>query len=83
VLTPHFTNVARLHRCAASRIPARAARDIADIMGDPHLAATGHFKRRTHPTEGDWFAMKAPVRFGVALQPAKREPPLLGVGNAT
>ncbi len=81
-LTPHFTTAELLTRCAASRIPAQAVRDMADILDDPHLAATGFFEHRTHPTEGNWIAMKAPVKFGVSFQPAEGEPPLLGADNA-
>jgi crotonobetainyl-CoA:carnitine CoA-transferase CaiB-like acyl-CoA transferase len=39
-------------------------RDIADIRADPHLQAVNFFVRREHPTEGAYFDMKAPVRFG-------------------
>ncbi len=80
-LTPKFTTAYLLESCAQNRIPAQAVRDIADIMEDPHLKATGFFERRTHPTEGDWFSMKAPVKFGVAFKAADGEPPLLGADN--
>jgi crotonobetainyl-CoA:carnitine CoA-transferase CaiB-like acyl-CoA transferase len=81
-LTPNFTTAELLTRCANSRIPAQAVRDIADILEDPHLAATGFFERRVNPTEGSWIAMKAPVKFGVAFQSADGEPPPLGADNA-
>ena len=40
------------------------ARDLADIFNDPHLAVTGFFKSRTHPTEGAYWEMQPPIRFG-------------------
>lgn len=40
-LTPSFTTADLLSRCHAAQIPAQPVRDLADIMGDPHLAATG------------------------------------------
>ncbi len=45
-------------------IPCMPCRDVADIFEDPHLKATGFFKRREHPTEGGYFEMQPPVRFG-------------------
>ena len=77
-LTPGFTTAELVERCHKTQIPAQAVRDIADIMNDPHLHATGFFERRSHPSEGDWFAMKPPVKFGVTVPVANGEPPLLG-----
>jgi crotonobetainyl-CoA:carnitine CoA-transferase CaiB-like acyl-CoA transferase len=39
------------------------ARDLADVMDDPHLKATGFFERVEHPSEGGWIRMRHPVRF--------------------
>lgn len=80
-LTPNFTTAELLERCAENRVPAQAVRDMADIMEDPHLKATGFFEHRTHPTEGDWYSMKPPVKFGVTFKTADGEPPLLGADN--
>ena len=80
-MTPHFTTAELVARCHKAEVPAQAVRDIADIMSDPHLHATGFFERRTHPSEGEWFAMKPPVKFGVEVPVADGEPQLLGTGN--
>ncbi len=77
-LTPGFTTAELLARCHAAQIPAQPVRDLADIMTDPHLAATGFFRRQEHPSEGAYFAMDHPVRFSPALDSASRLAPLLG-----
>jgi crotonobetainyl-CoA:carnitine CoA-transferase CaiB-like acyl-CoA transferase len=63
-LTPKFTSAELLARCQAARIPAMIACDLADVMDDPHLKATGFFERVDHPSEGGWVRMRHPVRFG-------------------
>lgn len=62
-LTPARTTQAWLDALRAAQIPAMAVRDIADITDDPHLSATGFFRRRDHPTEGSVIDMRSPVRF--------------------
>jgi crotonobetainyl-CoA:carnitine CoA-transferase CaiB-like acyl-CoA transferase len=62
----------------AAQVPAMAVRDLGDIMHDPHLQATDFFRRRTHPTEGDYFATRPPVRFSAAPDIDVRHAPLLG-----
>ncbi len=77
-LTPAFTTAELIAKCHAAQIPAQPVRDIADIMNDPHLAATGFFSRQEHPSEGGYFAMEHPVRFAKPLESAKRHAPRLG-----
>jgi crotonobetainyl-CoA:carnitine CoA-transferase CaiB-like acyl-CoA transferase len=77
-LTPAFTTAELLAKCHAAQIPAQAVRDIADILDDPHLSATGFFRRRRHPTEGDYFEMAKPVRFSDGFLAETSHPPLLG-----
>ena len=74
-LTPHFTTAELVAKCHAAQIPAQPVRDIGDILHDPHLAATGFFQRRQHPTEGDYFQMRQPVRFGAAETGPLGHPP--------
>ena len=62
-LTPAFTTDELVAKCHAVDLPAQPVRDIADIMSDPHLRATGFFKRRRHPSEGNYFEMQPSVRF--------------------
>lgn len=63
-LTPNFTTDELLKLCHEAQIPAQRVRDIGDILNDPHLAATDFFHRRTHSSEGDYFEMRSPLRFG-------------------
>lgn len=77
-LTPQFTTAELLAKCHGAQIPAQAVRDLGDIMEDPHLAATGFFSRQRHPSEGAYFAMKHPVKFGMPLVSVGRSAPLLG-----
>ncbi|PZQ20858.1 MAG: carnitine dehydratase [Sphingopyxis macrogoltabida] len=62
--TPAKTNAEWLALFAANDIPAMAARDLQDILDDPHLAATGFFRRRDHPDIGAFHEMQPPVRYG-------------------
>ncbi|MEM7765867.1 MAG: CoA transferase [Pseudomonadota bacterium] len=48
---------------AEADIPAAPVNDFADLMDDPHLKASGFFKRREHPTEGAYWEPQPPVRF--------------------
>lgn len=64
--TPAKTSAEWLDIFAANDIPAMAARDLQDIRSDPHLAATGFFRRREHPDVGDFHEMQPPVKYGAA-----------------
>ena len=58
-------------------IPAARLASLDDLLTDPQLAATGFFKRATHPSEGDVMYTEAPVRFGGgAAAPARLQPRL-------
>ena len=81
-LTPRLTTAELLRRCHEQQLPAQAVSDLAEVIDDPHLAATGFFKRRIHPSEGPYFEQAAPVRFG-SFQPAEGlMPPQLGADGA-
>ena len=80
-LTPLSTTAELLEKCHAAQIPAQAVRDIDDILADPHLSATAFFKRRHHPTEGDYFEMARPVRFSDGALADTGYPPTLGEHN--
>ena len=81
-LTPRFTCAELEAMCADADIPARPARDIGDIRADPHLQATGFFTRREHPSEGAFFEMKHPVKFGAWAPRPRGFAPLLGEHDA-
>jgi crotonobetainyl-CoA:carnitine CoA-transferase CaiB-like acyl-CoA transferase len=77
-LTQNFTTAELLVLCHAAQLPAQAVRDISAIKNDPHLEATGFFKRRTHPTEGDYFEIQSPIRFDDYVRPVLDHAPKLG-----
>jgi crotonobetainyl-CoA:carnitine CoA-transferase CaiB-like acyl-CoA transferase len=76
-LTPARTSADWLQRLHAARLPAMPVCELADVIDDPHLAATDFFRRREHPTEGAFLDMAPPVRFGVGPFDS-RPAPLLG-----
>jgi crotonobetainyl-CoA:carnitine CoA-transferase CaiB-like acyl-CoA transferase len=77
-LTVQKTSEELTARFRAASIPAMPVRDVAQIRDDPHLEATGFFTRRAHPTEGMFFDMKAPVRFGAWRSPPPSPAPTIG-----
>ena len=76
-LTPQFTTADLQARCDAAQLPAQAVRDLSEVIADPHLNATGFFKRREHPSEGAYFEQAQPVRFGAGEETPARMPPRL------
>jgi formyl-CoA transferase len=52
-------------------IPAMPVRNLAELPGDPHLAATGFFQRIEHPSEGPIWTTRPPVRFSAT--PARHD----------
>ena len=77
-LTVNHTCAQLLAICRKLDLPARPARDIAEIREDPHLVATGFFTRREHPSEGTYLEMKQPVEFGQWPARPRGLPPGLG-----
>lgn len=77
-LTPARSTDHWVEALRAARIPAMAVRDLADVTDDPHLQAVGFFRRRTHPTEGDFLEMQPPVRYSDAPPGDLRFAPTLG-----
>ena len=58
-------------------IPSARMSSLDDIMADPQLAASGFFKRATHPSEGEILYTDLPVRFSdTAISPARLQPRL-------
>jgi len=76
-LTPAKTSDEWTELLNEVRIPCMPCRDVADIFEDPHLKATGFFKRREHPTEGGYIEMQPPVRFSARPDADIRPAPLL------
>ncbi|MEI9887572.1 MAG: CoA transferase [Rhizomicrobium sp.] len=77
-LTPARTTAEWCERLRAARIPAMAVRDLADMLDDPHLAATAFFRRRVHSTEGAYIEMQPAIRFSAGDILERREPPRVG-----
>jgi crotonobetainyl-CoA:carnitine CoA-transferase CaiB-like acyl-CoA transferase len=59
-------------------IPAARMSSLDDLFSDPQLAASGFFKRATHPSEGEILYTDLPVRFGGASSTSERLQPRLG-----
>jgi len=77
-LTPARTTEEWVSALRAARLPAMAVRDLAEVTEDPHLQAVGFFRRRSHPTEGDFLEMQPPIRYADAEPFDARYAPLLG-----
>ena len=63
--TPKRTTAEWMALMVEHDIPAMPVRDLQDILDDPHLKAVDFFQQRTHPTEGEYLKMRAPVTFSV------------------
>ncbi len=59
-------------------IPAGPVKTLREVIDDPHLDATGFFKRMTHATEGELVVPDVPVRFARTPASIDRLPPHLG-----
>ena len=59
-------------------IPAARMSSLDDVMTDPQLAASGFFKRATHPSEGEILYTDLPVRFSDTATSPERLQPRLG-----
>jgi crotonobetainyl-CoA:carnitine CoA-transferase CaiB-like acyl-CoA transferase len=51
---------------------------LADIVADPHLAATGFFKTVQHPSEGRLKSMAVPSEWSASAPQYRRHAPRLG-----
>ncbi len=62
-LTPARTTGEWLQLLRDNDFPVMEARDLDAITEEPHLAATGFFRTREHPSEGPFREMRPPVRY--------------------
>ena len=62
-ILPEKTTAEWLEILSVANVPAMRVNDIDDLFDDPHLQATGMFRQRTHPTEGEYIEVRPPVRF--------------------
>ena len=59
-------------------IPVQRMNSLADIVADPHLAATGFFGSVEHPTEGRLRSMAVPSEWSASPPQYRRHAPRLG-----
>jgi crotonobetainyl-CoA:carnitine CoA-transferase CaiB-like acyl-CoA transferase len=59
-------------------IPVQRMNTLADIVADPHLAATGYFRSVQHPTEGRIRSMAVPSEWSESAPEYRRDAPRLG-----
>jgi len=59
-------------------IPVQRMNSLADIVADPHLAATGYFSTIEHPTEGRLRSMAVPSEWSASPPRYRRHAPRLG-----
>ncbi len=76
--TPAKTTAEWLTIFKDANIPCMPARDIDEIMDDPHLAETGFFQKRDHPSEGPMFEMSDSSKFSDWHRPEQEGAPVLG-----
>jgi len=62
----------------AADIPVQRMNSLADIVADPHLAATGYFRSIEHPTEGRIKSMAVPSEWSESAPEYRRHAPRLG-----
>ncbi len=77
-LTVHKTAAELTDMLLANDFPVMPAHDLAEVVNDPHLVATGFFKERDHPTEGKFREMRPPVRYSAYPYPDLGFAPTLG-----
>jgi crotonobetainyl-CoA:carnitine CoA-transferase CaiB-like acyl-CoA transferase len=72
------TSAEWLDAFAAADIPATPLNTLDDLLADPHLHATGFFRREEHPTEGTLRTMAVPSRWSESQPESRRPAPQLG-----
>jgi len=72
------TSAEWLETFAAADIPATPLNTLDDLLADPHLHATGFFRREEHPTEGMLRTMSVPSQWSESQPDARLPAPRLG-----
>jgi crotonobetainyl-CoA:carnitine CoA-transferase CaiB-like acyl-CoA transferase len=67
-----------LEALEAADIPVQRMNSLADIVADPHLAATGFFRTLEHPSEGRIRSMAVPSEWSESAPEYRRHAPRLG-----
>ena len=63
-------------------IPVAPVNDVADLIDDPHLTATGFFSMEEHPSEGTLRTMRTPTNWSDSPPGPQRHAPRLGEHSA-
>jgi crotonobetainyl-CoA:carnitine CoA-transferase CaiB-like acyl-CoA transferase len=71
-----------LEALEAADIPVQRMNRLEDIVADPHLAATGFFRRVEHPSEGALRSMAVPSEWSESPPEYRRHAPRLGEHTA-
>jgi len=77
-ILPERTTDEWLRILKEAHVPAMHANEIGEVLDDPHLNATGLFRKREHPIEGGYVEVAPPVRFSSFEYSELRHAPLLG-----
>jgi crotonobetainyl-CoA:carnitine CoA-transferase CaiB-like acyl-CoA transferase len=77
-ILPERTTDEWLQILKEAHVPAMHANEIGEVLDDPHLNATGLFRKREHPTEGGYVEVAPPVRFSSFEYSELHRAPLLG-----
>jgi crotonobetainyl-CoA:carnitine CoA-transferase CaiB-like acyl-CoA transferase len=73
-----FTNSEWISFCDRVSIPCMQVLSLEDLPDDPHMKAVGMFREATHPSEGSYRSIRAPVSFSSAPFTIRRHAPRLG-----
>lgn len=63
-------------------VPVAPMHTVADLVTDPHLAATGFFEPEAHPTEGPVLAPRTPTNWSASTPGTRTPAPSLGQHSA-
>ena len=81
-LTQRHTNAEWLALLGQTDIPHAVLNSLEDLLDDPHLAATGFWQMRDHPTDGAMRFPANPIEMPASPPEIRRLPPRLGEHTA-
>lgn len=64
--------------CERASIPCMPVLTLQDLFEDEHVKATGLIRAEEHPTEGAYWSIRSPIRFGRTSYALRRHAPRLG-----
>lgn len=72
-----------MHRLQEAGVAAAAVADAADLLADPHLAATDYLVELDHPSAGTHPWPRLPIRLSATPATMRTPAPLMGADNET